>query len=265
MAETPPTPEAPPRGFPFVTVVFSLAAFFGSTDAFHALLREVSAEGRTVFLSSHTLSEVERVTDRLAILRQGRLVVVDSLENLRKVAVQRLELEFGEDVDAAEFRGLPGVKQVAPRLRSDALITSGATSVGVALSGVDPAIEPLISKIDTPRSMVAGEALSPTPGVQARSALPPIVIGKELARTLDVQVGDRVTLSVRPRGGGETRSGAYAVHGVFATGVHEVPRVIENHHDHHDAAQQIDRPEPCSNGGANGPGGCRAGHRSAFV
>lgn len=121
-----------------------------------------------------------------------------------------------------EIRGLPGVKQVAPRLRSDALITSGATSVGVALSGVDPAIEPLISKIDTPRSMVAGEALSPTPGVQARSALPPIVIGKELARTLDVQVGDRVTLSVRPRGGGETRSGAYAVHGVFATGVHEV-------------------------------------------
>ena len=47
-----------------------------------------------MFLSSHTLSEVERVTHRLAILRQGRLVVVDSLENLRKVAVQRLEIEF---------------------------------------------------------------------------------------------------------------------------------------------------------------------------
>ena len=51
-----------------------------------------------MFLSSHTLSEVERVTHRLAILRQGRLVVVDSLENLRKVAVQRLEIEFGEPV-----------------------------------------------------------------------------------------------------------------------------------------------------------------------
>ena len=53
-----------------------------------------------MFLSSHTLSEVERVTHRLAILRQGRLVVVDSLENLRKVAVQRLEIEFGAPVDA---------------------------------------------------------------------------------------------------------------------------------------------------------------------
>ena len=81
-------------------------------QSFHTLLREVTAEDRTVFLSSHTLSEVERVTDRLAILREGRLVVVDTLENLRKVALQRIEIEFGELVDAAHFRVLPGVKEV---------------------------------------------------------------------------------------------------------------------------------------------------------
>jgi ABC-2 type transport system ATP-binding protein len=81
-------------------------------QSFHALLGEVSADGRTVFLSSHTLSEVERVTHRLAILRQGRLVVVDSLENLRKVAVQRLEIEFGKPIDVAELRGLPEVTEV---------------------------------------------------------------------------------------------------------------------------------------------------------
>ena len=80
-------------------------------QSFHELLGEVSAEGRTVFLSSHTLSEVERVTHRLAILRQGRLVVVDSLENLRKVAVQRLELEFAQPVAADEFRVLEGVRE----------------------------------------------------------------------------------------------------------------------------------------------------------
>jgi ABC-2 type transport system ATP-binding protein len=77
--------------------------------SFHALLAEVSGEGRTVFLSSHTLSEVERVTHRLAILRQGRVVVVDSLENLRKVAVQRLEIEFASSVPTTEFQSLPGV------------------------------------------------------------------------------------------------------------------------------------------------------------
>src|SRR5215467_2083753 len=81
-------------------------------QSFHALLREVVALGRTVFLSSHTLSEVERVADRVGILREGRLVVVDSLENLRKVALQRLEIEFGGSVDAAEFLALPGVKDV---------------------------------------------------------------------------------------------------------------------------------------------------------
>jgi len=88
-------------------------------QSFHALLREVSAQGRTVFLSSHTLSEVERVTDRLAILRQGRLVVVDSLDNLRKVAVQRVEIDFRAPVDPEEFRSLQGVKEVE--------VTSGQT------------------------------------------------------------------------------------------------------------------------------------------
>ncbi|HME02726.1 MAG TPA: ABC transporter ATP-binding protein [Solirubrobacteraceae bacterium] len=81
-------------------------------QSFHALLGELSGQGRTVFLSSHTLSEVERVTDRLAILRQGRLVIVDSLENLRKVAIQHLEIEFAAPVDGEEFRTLSGVTEV---------------------------------------------------------------------------------------------------------------------------------------------------------
>ncbi len=81
-------------------------------QSFHALLAERSAQGATIFLSSHTLSEVERVTHRLAILREGRLVVVDSLENLRRIAVQRLEIEFAEPPGAATFRALPGVREV---------------------------------------------------------------------------------------------------------------------------------------------------------
>jgi ABC-2 type transport system ATP-binding protein len=79
--------------------------------SFHGLLAEVSARDRTVFLSSHTLSEVERVTHRIAILRRGRLVVVDSLENLRQIAIQHLEIEFTAPVPAEEFAGLPGVRE----------------------------------------------------------------------------------------------------------------------------------------------------------
>jgi ABC-2 type transport system ATP-binding protein len=79
---------------------------------FHALLGEVAAAGRTVFLSSHTLSEVERVAHRVAILREGRLVVVDSLAALRAVAVRRLEVEFAGDGPAEEdVRGVDGVRE----------------------------------------------------------------------------------------------------------------------------------------------------------
>jgi ABC-2 type transport system ATP-binding protein len=82
-------------------------------QSFHALLAECSAQGSTIFLSSHTLSEVERVTHRLAILREGRLVVVDSLENLRRIAVQRLEIDFADPPPTpAAFETLPGVREV---------------------------------------------------------------------------------------------------------------------------------------------------------
>ena len=84
-------------------------------ERFHALLTEIAGRGATVFLSSHTLSEVERVAARVAILREGRLVVVDSLDSLRAVALRRLDVEFGADAPGPdELRALPGVREVAP-------------------------------------------------------------------------------------------------------------------------------------------------------
>ncbi|HVU04318.1 MAG TPA: FtsX-like permease family protein [Polyangiaceae bacterium] len=131
-------------------------------------------------------------------------------------------LVAGADALRAELLAVPGVEEVAVRLRTDALITAGATSVGVSVSGVDPEVEPRISAIDTPRSMIAGAALSPEIGLRPKSQLPPIVIGRDLARALGAGVGDRVTLTLRPAGGGDTESGAYEVHGIFATGVRDV-------------------------------------------
>jgi ABC-2 type transport system ATP-binding protein len=113
-------------------------------QSFHALLGEISLEGRTVLLSSHTLSEVERVTHRLAIIRRGRLVVVDSLENLRKVAVQRLEIEFDEPVEADEFRSLPGVNEVQANGRTVTIGFEGSADavVKVAAAHAVRAIRP---------------------------------------------------------------------------------------------------------------------------
>ncbi len=79
---------------------------------FQAMVREVAAAGRTVFLSSHTLSEVQRVADRVGIIRNGRLVAVEAVTDLRHKAIRRIELEFGTPVDAAAFAGVPGVRDV---------------------------------------------------------------------------------------------------------------------------------------------------------
>ncbi len=79
---------------------------------FQAMVREAAAEGRTVFLSSHTLSEVQRVADRVGIIRHGRLVAVESVADLRSKAMRRIELEFHSPVEAAVFDAVPGVREI---------------------------------------------------------------------------------------------------------------------------------------------------------
>ena len=82
-------------------------------QSFYALVREAKAEGRTVFLSSHILSEVERTCDRVAIIRDGRLVKVDRIEALRDLAHHHVELQFSGPVPTAAFEALAGVSDVA--------------------------------------------------------------------------------------------------------------------------------------------------------
>jgi ABC-2 type transport system ATP-binding protein len=79
---------------------------------FYAVIREAKAEGRTVFLSSHILSEVEKTCDRVAIIRDGRLVRVDRTTALRDLAHHTVELVFTGPVPASEFESLPGVTDV---------------------------------------------------------------------------------------------------------------------------------------------------------
>jgi ABC-2 type transport system ATP-binding protein len=79
---------------------------------FFSVIREAKAEGRTVFMSSHILSEVERTCDRVAIIRDGRLTRVDRVEALRDMAHHQVELVFAGPVPAAEFQALPGVSNL---------------------------------------------------------------------------------------------------------------------------------------------------------
>jgi ABC-2 type transport system ATP-binding protein len=77
-------------------------------QSFYSLVREAKDEGRTIFLSSHILSEVERTCDRVAIIREGRLVKIDRVEALRDLAHHQVELQFAGPVPTAAFEALAG-------------------------------------------------------------------------------------------------------------------------------------------------------------
>jgi ABC-2 type transport system ATP-binding protein len=79
---------------------------------FHQLLQDVKRDGATVLLSSHVLSEVERICDRLAILRAGRLATVASVSDIKARARRRLEVQFGDPIVADAFTSVPGVRDV---------------------------------------------------------------------------------------------------------------------------------------------------------
>ena len=78
---------------------------------FYKILREEKKAGKTVFMSTHVLAEAELVCDRIAIIRKGKLVVVESITALRDKMGKILEAEFRTPVDPDEFR-LDGVSKV---------------------------------------------------------------------------------------------------------------------------------------------------------
>jgi ABC-2 type transport system ATP-binding protein len=76
---------------------------------FGQMVAEVRAEGRTVFLSSHVLSEVESMCDRVAIIRDGRLVRVGGVAELKNIKHHVVDLTFAIAPPADAFRKVPGV------------------------------------------------------------------------------------------------------------------------------------------------------------
>jgi ABC-2 type transport system ATP-binding protein len=78
---------------------------------FSEIVREAVARGATVFLSSHVLAEVERIADRVAIVAEGRLLLVDTVDALRERATKRVELDF-PGAPPPELATAPGVRGV---------------------------------------------------------------------------------------------------------------------------------------------------------
>ena len=69
-------------------------------ESFYALLADVKSRGTTVFMSSHVLSEVERVCDRIALLRKGEMVLLTAVRERRRLAPRHVTISFSENVEA---------------------------------------------------------------------------------------------------------------------------------------------------------------------
>ncbi len=122
--------------------------------AFRESVREAKARGQAVFLSSHILSEVEALCDRVGILRQGRLVDEGTLDQLRHLSAETIEVTFAGK--APEIASLDGIKieragantlrcavsgSVAPLLTALMGAASGAGTEVVALRSREPSLE----------------------------------------------------------------------------------------------------------------------------
>ncbi len=81
-------------------------------EEFYAMVDEHRGGGGTVFLSTHVLSEAERIAERIGIIREGRIVEVASLSDLRRKAVREFEVTFEEDVPAGAFASLSSLTDV---------------------------------------------------------------------------------------------------------------------------------------------------------
>lgn len=81
-------------------------------EEFHMVVAEERERGTTVFLSSHDLDEVERLCDRVAIIREGRLIDVEHVSDLTRRRYRHVTIEFAQQVDPSELRALPGVRDL---------------------------------------------------------------------------------------------------------------------------------------------------------
>lgn len=103
---------------------------------FIELLREEKERGTTILLSSHALVEVERIADRVAIIREGELVAIEQMSDLRHLAERRLTLRLSQPV--------PGLSEQVQELDGVSVIAVDASGLIIDL-GVRGAVRPLLS------------------------------------------------------------------------------------------------------------------------
>jgi len=136
---------------------------------FDAMVKETREDGRTVFLSSHVLSEVEKTCTRVGIIREGRLVRVGGVAELKDIKRYEITISFSQPVPVETFQKLDGVVDVerlndgrAVRLAmqgaADAVIKAAAQFPVVSLTSYEPSLEDIFLRYYEPDGKASKEA-----------------------------------------------------------------------------------------------------------
>jgi ABC-2 type transport system ATP-binding protein len=104
---------------------------------FYAIVRDARAAGSTIFVSSHVLSEVEHICDRVGIVREGRLATVSKLGDLVGMRAFHVEIEFADGVPAEQLKTVQGLEQ---------LRVEGRRASGILRGSFEPLMTALIGR-----------------------------------------------------------------------------------------------------------------------
>jgi ABC-2 type transport system ATP-binding protein len=119
---------------------------------FDRMVREACDEGRTVFLSSHVLSEVEKTCTRVGIIRDGSLVRIGDVAEVKAIKRYEITITFADAIPAETFKAIDGVIEVeslnngrgvrlAMQGSADAVIKAAARYPVVSLTSYEPSLE----------------------------------------------------------------------------------------------------------------------------
>jgi ABC-2 type transport system ATP-binding protein len=139
---------------------------------FEAMVREARDEGRTVFLSSHVLSEVEKICTRVGIIREGRLVRIGEVAELKAIKRYEITITFADAVPAETFKSLDGVADVevlnhglgvrlAMQGAADTVIKAAAQFSVVSLTSYEPSLEDIFLRYYEADGGPTGKGLAP--------------------------------------------------------------------------------------------------------
>jgi ABC-type multidrug transport system ATPase subunit len=136
---------------------------------FDSMVKEAGEEGRTVFLSSHVLSEVEKTCSRVAIIREGKIVRIGGVAELKDIKRYEITISFGQPVPADVFKNVDGVVEVehlnnghAVRIAmqgpADAVIKAAARYQVVSFTSYEPSLEDIFLRYYEPDAARREEA-----------------------------------------------------------------------------------------------------------